>query len=165
LRVRLIDRPLAQPLGRRSAAEVWNRQVRWARLRRASFFVYFLPEIFSGGILPMLAAATVADAAGLSPLTCAATLGILWYGAEMLLAVAGELPVSLLSPVYALARDLLLPALFVSALHGSAFVWRGNAMQVDRIQPRRMMARVRPRLQGVAAGGRRRFRALRERIS
>jgi hypothetical protein len=38
-------------------------------------------------------------------------------------------------------------------------------MRVERMQPRRMMARVRPRLQGVAAGGRRRFRALRERIS
>ena len=38
LKVRLIDRPLAQPLGYRSAIEVWNRQVRWARLRRASFF-------------------------------------------------------------------------------------------------------------------------------
>jgi ceramide glucosyltransferase len=144
LRVRLVDRPLAQPLGRRTAAEVWKRQVRWARLRRASFFLYFLPEIFSGGVLPMIAAAIVADAVGLPPLASAATLGVLWYGAEMLLAVAGEWPISLLSPVYALARDLLLPALFVSALHGSAFIWRGNAMQVERMQPRRMMARVRP---------------------
>jgi hypothetical protein len=79
--------------------------------------------------------------------------------------VAGEWPISVLSPVYALARDLLLPALFVSALHGSAFIWRGNAMQVERMQPRRMMARVRPRLHDVAAGGRRRLRALRERAS
>ena len=44
-KVRLVDRPLAQPLGRRSASEVWNRQLRWARLRRASFLIYFLPEI------------------------------------------------------------------------------------------------------------------------
>lgn len=165
LRVRLIDRPLAQPLGRRSAAEVWNRQVRWARLRRASFFMYFLPEIFSGGVLPMIATAIVADATGLPPLASAATLGVLWYSAEMLLAAAGEWPVSALSPLYALIRDLLLPALFVSALHGSAFVWRGNAMEVERMQPRRMMARVRPRLQHVAAGSRRRLRALRERVS
>ncbi len=45
LKVRLIDQPLAQPLGRRSGAEVWHRQLRWARLRRASFLLYFLPEI------------------------------------------------------------------------------------------------------------------------
>src|SRR3984885_3062482 len=62
LRVRLVDRPLPQPLGRRSAAEVWNRQVRWARLRRASFLLYFLPEILSGGVLPMIAFGLVASA-------------------------------------------------------------------------------------------------------
>ena len=37
LKVRLVDRPFPQPLGDRTAAEVWNRQLRWARLRRASF--------------------------------------------------------------------------------------------------------------------------------
>src|SRR5271154_4877272 len=50
LKGRLVDRPLAQPLGRRSAREVWSRQVRWARLRRASFLLPFLPEILSGGV-------------------------------------------------------------------------------------------------------------------
>jgi len=53
---------MAQPLGRRSAAEVWNRQVRWARLRRASFMLYFLPEALAGGVLPMIAVAIVANA-------------------------------------------------------------------------------------------------------
>jgi ceramide glucosyltransferase len=38
--VRLVDRPFPQPLGYRSAADVWRRQLRWARLRRASFFAY-----------------------------------------------------------------------------------------------------------------------------
>jgi hypothetical protein len=38
-------------------------------------------------------------------------------------------------------------------------------MQVERMRPRRMMARVRPRLQEVAAGSRRRLRALRARES
>jgi len=50
-KVQLVDRPFPQPLGYRSAAEVWHRQVRWARLRRASFFAYFLPEAVSGGVL------------------------------------------------------------------------------------------------------------------
>jgi len=165
LKVRLVDRPLAQPLGRRSAAEVWNRQVRWARLRRASFIFYFLPEILSGGVLPMIAAAIVADAVGLPPVLSAAIFGALWYGGEMLLAAAADWHVSVLHPLYGLARDLLLPVLFVNALHGSEFVWRGNEMQVERMQPRRMMARVRPRLQEVAAGSRRRLRALRTRAS
>lgn len=47
-RVRLVDRPFEQPLGFRSAAEVWARQLRWARLRRMSFPLLFLPEILLG---------------------------------------------------------------------------------------------------------------------
>ena len=34
LAARLVRRPFVQPLGRRSLADVWRRQVRWARLRR-----------------------------------------------------------------------------------------------------------------------------------
>jgi ceramide glucosyltransferase len=165
LKVRLLDRPVAQPLGRRSAAEVWNRQVRWARLRRASFIFYFLPEVLSGGLLPIIAATFVAQAIGLPPITSAVAFAALWYGGEMLLAAAGDWHVPALYPLYGLARDCLLPVLFVTALGGSDFVWRGNEMQVERMRPRRMMARVRPRLREVAAGGRRRLRALRARES
>ena len=88
LKVRLIDRPLAQPLGYRSAAEVWNRQVRWARLRRASFFAYFLPEALSGGVLPMIALAFVCAATGLPLALSVGAFAALWYGGEMLLAAA-----------------------------------------------------------------------------
>jgi ceramide glucosyltransferase len=165
LKVRLVDRPLAQPLGRRSATEVWSRQVRWARLRRASFFLYFLPEVLSGGVLPIIAAAVVAGAVGLPAMLCAGLLGVVWYGGEMLLAAAAEWHLPALYPLYGLARDLLLPVLFIDALRSSDFVWRGNAMQVEHIEPARMMARVRPRLQEVAAGSRRRLRALRSRMS
>jgi ceramide glucosyltransferase len=165
LKVRLVDRPFVQPLGWRGAAEVWNRQVRWARLRRASFLPYFLPEALAGGILPMIAAAIVASAAGLSPALGAGALGAIWYGSEMVLAAAAEWHLPFLYPLYGLARDCLLPVLFLKALGGSEFVWRGNEMQVERMRPRRMMARVRPRLQEVAAGSRRRLRSLRERMS
>jgi ceramide glucosyltransferase len=165
LKVRLVDRPLAQPLGRRSAVEVWSRQVRWARLRRASFPLYFLPEVLSGGVLPMIAVAIVAHAIGLPSFLCAGALGTLWYGGEMLLAASAGWHVPALYPLYGLMRDLLLPVLFIDALRGSDFVWRGNEMQVERMAPQRMMARVRPCLQEVAAGGRRRLRSLRERVS
>ncbi len=165
LKVRLVDRPLAQPLGRRSAAEVWNRQLRWARLRRASFLLYFLPEIFSGGVLPMIGVAFLASAFGLPVTLCVAGFAALWYGGEMMLAAAAGWHVSPLSPLYGLMRDLLLPVLFVSALRGNDFVWRGNEMQVERMQPRRMIARVRPRVHEVATGSRRRLRSLRERMS
>jgi ceramide glucosyltransferase len=146
LKVRLVDRPFVQPLGWRGATEVWNRQVRWARLRRASFMPYFLPEALAGGVLPMIAAAIVASAAGLSPALGAGALGAIWYGGEMLLAATAEWHLPFLYPVYGLMRDCLLPILFFKALGGSDFVWRGNEMQVEPMKPRRMMARVRPRL-------------------
>ncbi len=165
LKVRLVDRPFEQPLGYRTAAEVWNRQVRWARLRRASFFAYFLPELFSGGVLPMIAFAFVAEAAGLPVALSTLLFGALWYGAEMLLAAAADWYIGALHPVVALTRDLLLPVLFFSALRGNDFVWRGNEMQVERMQPRLAMARVRPRVHELAASGRRRLRALRARAS
>src|SRR5208282_506193 len=109
--VRLVDRPLAQPLGRRSAAEVWNRQVRWARLRRSSFLAYFLPEILSGGVLPMIASGFVAAAVGIPVAPAVLAFGALWYGVEMLLAAAAGWHVTAFFPLYGLTRDLLLPVL------------------------------------------------------
>src|SRR5215831_5960304 len=87
-KVRLVDRPVAQPLGRRSVREVWNRQLRWARLRRASFFIYFLPEILSGGVLPMICAAILAHALGWPGLLFILAVALFWYGSEMALAAA-----------------------------------------------------------------------------
>ncbi|MFZ2079087.1 MAG: ceramide glucosyltransferase [Xanthobacteraceae bacterium] len=165
LKVRLVDRPLAQPLGRRSASEVWNRQLRWARLRRASFFMYFLPEILSGGVLPMICAAILAHAFGWPVLLFTPAFALLWYGSEMALAAASEWHVSPLHPFYGLIRDLTLPALFVAALRGNDFIWRGNAMQVGRMRPIRMAAPLRPRMQELAAISRKRLRALRTRTS
>ena len=57
--------------------------------------------------------------------------------AKWLLAAAAGWHVSPLSPLYGLTRDLLLPVLFVSALRGNDFVWRGNEMQVERMQAQR----------------------------
>jgi ceramide glucosyltransferase len=150
---------------RRSAGEVWNRQLRWARLRRASFLIYFLPEVLLGGVLPTIGVAYLALAFGLSPTLCAGAFAALWYGAEMALAAAAGWPVGVRYPLYGLIRDLLLPALFIGALRGNDFVWRGNAMQVERMRPRRMLARMRPHVHELAAGSRRRLRSLRERMS
>jgi ceramide glucosyltransferase len=164
-KVQLVDRPFPQPLGYRTAAEVWHRQVRWARLRRASFFAYFLPEAVSGGVLPMIALVAIAPVAGLPLVPSVLLFGVLWYAAETLLAAAAGWHVSARYPLICLLRDALLPVLFFSALQGDDFVWRGNEMQVERLRPRGMMARMRPRLAGVAPRARRRLRSLRERMS
>lgn len=128
--VHLVDAPFAQPLGRRTLAEVWRRQSRWARLRRACFPQFFVPELISGALLPMLALAVVADAAEWPVALSLAALAALWYGAEILLARAAGWPVSARYPLQAALRDLMLPLLWIDGWLGSNFVWRGNAMSV-----------------------------------
>jgi ceramide glucosyltransferase len=165
LKVRLVDRPFPQPLGQRTAIEVWNRQLRWARLRRSSFLAYYLPEAISGGFLPMIALAVAAPGFGLSPMLSVISLGVLWYGSETLLAAVAGWHLSAFYPLYCLARDLTLPVLFIKGLRSDEFVWRGNEMQVERVRPRNVMARMRPRFVELAPRARRRWRSLRERMS
>jgi ceramide glucosyltransferase len=56
LKVHLVNNPFEQPLGARSAAEVWCRQKRWSRLRRMTFPLMFLPELLPGAFFPFSAA-------------------------------------------------------------------------------------------------------------
>ena len=130
LRVRLVDAPFRQPLGPRRAIDVWNRQVRWARLRRASFPLFFVPEIVSGALFPLLAAAYAASAASVSVSATLGALALVWYGAEYGLARGARWPLSALSPVAWMLRDLLLPVLWIEAWIGSDFVWRGTHMRI-----------------------------------
>jgi ceramide glucosyltransferase len=130
LDVHLVDAPFAQPLGRRGFREVWRRQTRWARLRRASFPHLFIPEILSGALLPSLGVGVVAHLCGWPMFESVGALLALWYGAEMALAWTAGWQVSAFSPLVAALRDLLLPWLWVDALAGTDFVWRGNAMSI-----------------------------------
>ena len=128
LRVRLVDAPFEQPLGHRSAAEMWRRQVRWARLRRTSFKAYFLPEILSGAIWPIMVIAVAAAQSEL-PLASVAIMAALWYGSEAALARAAGWHLGFRSPLAWIVRDALLPAIWFNGWLGSAFDWRGNEMR------------------------------------
>lgn len=155
LKVRLVTEPFAQPLGARSAGSVWRRQLRWARLRRASFPLYFLPEIAVGAVLPTLClvSAVVADTLpAVAPLVYLA----LWYATEILLARSYGWPASWKSLGAMIVRDLALPPLFIAAWFGSDFVWRGNAMTVAEGEPRpvrlrRAVARTRDKARALVA--------------
>jgi len=129
LRVRLVEPPVCQPLGLRSARDVWKRQSRWARLRRASFPLYFAPEILSGAVAPLLAILFLAWQFDVTLLGSALLFLLLWYGAEMMLLVKAGWHVSRHSLFCAILRDLMLPALYVNAWGGSRFEWRGHDMR------------------------------------
>jgi ceramide glucosyltransferase len=127
LRVRLVDAPFLQPLGPRGLRAVWSRQVRWARLRRASFGSYFAAEILTSGLVPIALAAATARGYAL-PLAIVPATAAVWYGAEAVLAHAARWPLTVRSPLAFMLRDLLLPAIWISGWIDTRFVWRGHAM-------------------------------------
>jgi ceramide glucosyltransferase len=128
LRVRLVDAPFGQPLGYRSAAEVWARQLRWARLRQASFRNYYAVEILSGGVGPLLALAWVLAAVDW-PVAGVVALAAIWYGAEAALAGMAGWHLTVRSPLAWILRDILLPPVWIGGWLGRSFVWRGNQMR------------------------------------
>ena len=132
LRARLTDRPFTQPLGPRSARQVWDRQARWARLRRMTFPYLFLPEILTTGLVPLTAAALASEFLHVPMLAAVMATALCWYGAEAVLARSAGWHQSWRSPIAALARDVMLPALWVHAWAGSSFTWRGNEIVADR---------------------------------
>lgn len=127
-RVHLVASPFRQPLGRRDFAEVWSRQVRWARLRRVTFPLFFAPEIGIGAMLPLVLTGLVVGTAEAALWLGAA--GALWYGAEMALALRAGWHRSPRLLLAFLVRDALLPAIWASAWARTAIVWRGNAMDI-----------------------------------
>ena len=130
LRVRVVNQPFSQPLGRRSISEVWSRQIRWARLRRDTFMLYFLPELLSGGIPPLAACAGVAVARDLPVFGAVAAFAVVWYAAEFLLAASAGWHISWRSPLAWTLRDLMIPVLWVASWMRNDFIWRESTMHL-----------------------------------
>jgi len=127
LRVHLVDRPVEQPLGRRQLGEIWARQLRWARLRRVSFPLLFLPELLMGSVLPSLALVlALADYGFTVSMAAVLLLLAIWLGAEAVLARAVGWHFTPRTAMALPVRDLLLPALWIAAWLGNDYVWRGN---------------------------------------
>jgi ceramide glucosyltransferase len=130
LRVRLVDGAFPQPLGLRALPSVWSRQLRWARLRRATFPVMYSLEIFSGLFAPLVAGVLAAWALDLPELATALLYIAIWLGSEYGLAATAGWPLSWRSPLLWLLRDLLLPVLWLQSWLGNGLSWRGNDMSV-----------------------------------
>jgi ceramide glucosyltransferase len=129
-RVRLVDGPFKQPLGQRTAAEVWRRQLRWARLRRDAFVECYAIEIFSTSWLAIAAAAVAALALGMFPMSGMIPVFAVWYGSEAVLAFSAQWQLSVRSPIAWLLRDSLLPVLWAAGWFGSKVQWRGTPIPI-----------------------------------
>ena len=130
LRVRLVDGAFPQPLGTRPLTGVWARQLRWARLRRATFPLVYLLELLSGLFAPLGAGLFAAFALDLPALPMGAVFVAIWLGAEVGLAASAGWHLSWRSPLLWLLRDALLPVLWAQSWLGNGLSWRGNDMSV-----------------------------------
>lgn len=127
LKVRLTRHLFAQPIGTRSLRAVWDRQLRWSKVRRDGFVMIFAAEIAQGPLLPVLSALALA-ALGALPWLVLPLLVALWYGAEVVLARIAGWPASARDIAAFVLRDAMLPALWVATWFGRDFSWRGNDM-------------------------------------
>ncbi|RVU21508.1 ceramide glucosyltransferase [Methylobacterium oryzihabitans] len=141
-RVHLVAAPFPQPLGRRRAAEVWSRQLRWARLRRVTFPLFFAPEIGIGAVPAMLAGyAALGGGAGL---LAALAVAAAWYGPEWRLAGRMGWHRSWRLPLACLVRDVVLLPIWAAAWIARGITWRGNAMDIRTKPAAGLRARLRP---------------------
>ena len=127
LRVALTPLPYAQPIGHRSLRQVWERQLRWSRVRRDGFPGLFALEILNGAALPGLLALGAVLAGGQSLALLPGYLG-LWYLAEALLIRRAGWPGGWRDLLALPLRDAMLPVLWLTTFARRGFVWRGTAM-------------------------------------
>lgn len=112
--------PMNMDLGMRSFSQIWNRQTRWAKLRRKTFVLFYIPEIFLGS-LPLILSMVVVG----YPFFLIVGGVILFYIPEILLSYYKNWNTRISFIFSLLIRDLLMPFLWISGW-GNKIVWRGN---------------------------------------
>ncbi len=125
--VHLAGPGFAQPLGHRTPSQVWNRQARWATLRKLSFPLFFMPEVLTGVVPPIFAAVVAAgllDVPPTSPIMLSLLVAV-WFGSEAVLARAAGWHLTWASPVAWLLRDLMIAPIWLSAWASSGYQWHG----------------------------------------
>lgn len=131
LAVRLTPQPFVQPVGRRSLADVWSRQVRWSIVRRDGFPGLFQLEIFNGALAPTLALAGLLTAFGL-PMAWLAAWLVAWYAVEVAFVRGRGWPMGWRDMAMLPLRDLMMPLIWAATLRRRAFQWRGNDVSGGR---------------------------------
>lgn len=127
LKVRLPARLFPQPIGKRAARAVWDRQLRWSRVRRDGFPALFALEIAQGPLLAMVALCVLV-ATGAAPLWSLAGFALAWYGAEWALARVMGWPAGARDLAAMVVRDALLAPLWLTTFRARGFTWRGTDM-------------------------------------
>ena len=125
--VTLTPLPFAQPIGRRTLAQVWNRQLRWSRVRRDAFPTLFAFEVLNGGVVPIAATFAALHLTGADPVF-GVYYAAVWYLAEILVAARAGWPLALHTLPTLVLRDLLMLPLWLATFLRRGFDWRGTAL-------------------------------------
>lgn len=112
-----------QDLGARRPGEIWRRHLRWAICRRLEEPLAFAAEPLTG--LPAACLAALAGAAllGLPAIPLLALTILLWPAAECVLAWRKGWPLSPAMPLAVLAREAIMPVLWLNALAARRLAW------------------------------------------
>ena len=130
LRTILADRECDHPLGYRSLADVWQRQLRWMTIWRVQLPAAFVFDLLGSALPTACAGAVAAHLAGLAPTSVFVATLVGWCALESILCAARAWPVSFLSPLAFLARELLTPLLWFGALMNNEVRWAGANYRV-----------------------------------
>lgn len=125
--VKLTKQLYFQPIGKKSFAQVWARQLRWSLIRRQGFLHLFLLEMVQGPVLPLLLCLGLI-AAGALPAWSLAALFVVWYGSEWALARIAGWPATLRDLAAFVLRDALIPVIWGVTWTQKGLVWRGNTV-------------------------------------
>ena len=121
--------PFAQPVGIRTLRQVWDRQLRWSRVRRDGFPFIFAGEFLNGAAIASLIFGLATNLLGLSPILVLAYLGV-WYAPEIWLMRRAGWPSQWKDLAALPVRDLLIPSLWAVTFLRREIEWRGNVMSV-----------------------------------
>jgi ceramide glucosyltransferase len=127
LKVSLTPLPFAQPIGRRRFAQVWDRQLRWSRVRRDGFPMLFATEICNGPAAALVALWLSCILLHLPVLVIGLFLAA-WYGSEVYLMRRAGWPARWRDILALPLRDLLIPLLWGATFLNRTIEWRGTAM-------------------------------------
>jgi ceramide glucosyltransferase len=122
-KIRLASKLFTQPLGHRSFKAVWDRQVRWARLRRMTFPFWYSFEIFLSALPNLLLLLLFPHSYWL--------ILIFWmlsYMGEMSLAYFSDWPRVL--PLEMLIRDLMMIPIWTMGWFGNSLNWAGEKINL-----------------------------------
>jgi ceramide glucosyltransferase len=123
LKIKMLTPLYPQYIGKRDYGFVWNRQLRWAKLRRASFPVLYCSEAFSTLLIPILTCL-------FTPLS-ALTVFALWYLPEVIMMFALRLKLKPQLPFAWAIRDIMILAVWFVGFFGHSIQWQGQKIALN----------------------------------